>query len=208
MMQDADNPFIFTYGGVLATGEFKIPTQVTGNYSVAYYRPLVSDPPITATSAQLVPTGVGLADANDYKWEIYTAGPYQITLNTQVDTISIKPFVPYTQLWIMGQLNGWSTSGATPMVDSTPYIFTYKGEFPLGEFKIPTTTNTASNYAIAYFRPYSADPPISDTTAQYVPEGGGIADQNDYKWNITVAGTYEVVINQLTGIIHIIYMGP
>ena len=208
MFQNPNNPFIFTYAGILATGEFKIPTVVDGNFNVTYYRPIVSDPPITDNRAQLVPFGSGLADANDYKWEIYTPGPYQILLNTQVDTIAITPFTPYPQLWIMGQINSWSTSGATPMVDSTPYIFTYKGEFPLGEFKIPTSVNTASNYAIPYFRPYMQHPPLTDTLCQYVPVGGGIADEDDYKWNITTAGTYEVIINQLLGTIHIIYVGP
>ncbi|MHB1922143.1 MAG: SusF/SusE family outer membrane protein [Chitinophagaceae bacterium] len=204
MVQDLNNPFIFKYDEVLNAGDFKIPTAL-GNFTTTYYRPLTNEPPITNTGVQLSAPGSGPADANDYKWKIYTPGPYKITLNLLNNTIAIIPFVPYTQLWMVGDAtpNGWNINQPSPMTadPNDPYIFSYSGPLTAGEFKIPTKTG---DWGCDYFRPYINHPAISDTTAQFVAHDSGPADINDYKWQITTPGNYVVTLNQLYETISII----
>jgi hypothetical protein len=82
-----------------------------------------------------------------------------------------------------------------------PYQFTYSGNLAVGEFKIPTTTG---NFGCNYFRPAINHPALTDHNAPYVTVGGGAADANDYKWNITVAGNYTITFNQLYETISIV----
>lgn len=84
------DPYTFTYTGPLSVGEFKIPTS-TGNFNCDYFRPEINHPAITDTNALFVPHGPALADINDFKWYISTAGNYKITFNQLYETISIKP---------------------------------------------------------------------------------------------------------------------
>jgi hypothetical protein len=201
MRLDVYNPYIFRYNEVLNVGEFKMPTD-TGNWNGDYYRPLVNHPPITDTNAVFVS---GSTNPPDNKWQITTAGPYKIQLNIQTNSIQIMPFVPYTTLWMVGDATpaGWNINTPTPMVPTpgNPYEFTYTGPLVVGEFKIPVATG---NFTCPYFRPATNHPPITDTSAQYVPLNSNPADVNDYKWYISTAGNYKVIFNQLYETIYIL----
>jgi starch-binding outer membrane protein SusE/F len=194
MFVDPFNQFIFHYNEVLAAGEFKIPTD-TGNWNGDFYRPLTDDPPITDTAAVLVP---GATNPPDNKWNITSPGPYKISLNISANSIQIVPFVPYTQLWMVGDATpvGWNINTPQPMTPTPgdPYTFTYSGPLTVGEFKIPVTTG---NFGCPYFRPTTNHPSITDTLAPFVPVNQNPADVNDFKWYISVAGTYKVTLNQL-----------
>jgi hypothetical protein len=198
MFRDPANPFVFKFNAVLHAGELKIPTT-TGNWGTAFYRPYSNHPPVDDDSVQLVPPGGGPADAGDYKWQITTAGPYKITLDLSAPSIHIVPFVPYTQLWLLGDATptGWNIDNPTPLIPDkgNPYVFTYSGPLSAGEFKIPVRTG---DFGCDYFRPYANHPDISDTTAQFVAHASGAADADDYKWYIPSAGNYTIVFNQLT----------
>lgn len=201
MFVDVYNPFVFRYNEVLNVGEFKIPTAL-GNWNGDYYRPLTNDPSITDTTATLV---LGNTNPPDNKWKISTAGPYKIELNISTNSIHITPFTPYTSLWMVGDATpvGWNINTPQPMVPTPgdPYTFTYSGPLTVGEFKIPVTTG---NFNCPYFRPATNHPPISDSSAPYVPVNEAPADVNDYKWYISVAGNYKVTLNQLYETISIV----
>ena len=200
MKLDVYNPYIFRYNEVLNVGEFKMPTD-TGNWNGDFYRPLINHPAITDTDAIFV---LGSTNPPDNKWQITTAGPYKIQLNIQSNSIHIMPFVPYTSLWMVGDATpaGWNINTPTPMVPTPgdPYTFTYTGPLVVGEFKIPVTTG---NFNCPYFRPATNHPPITDTSAQYVPVNSNPADVNDFKWYITTPGNYKVTFNQLYETIYI-----
>jgi hypothetical protein len=194
MYVDPFNPFLFRYNEVLAVGEFKMPTA-TGNWGGDFYRPLTNDPPVTDTTAALVP---GSTNPPDNKWKITAAGPYKIALNISANSIQITPFTPYTALWMVGDATapGWNINAPQPMTPTPgdPYTFTYTGPLAVGEFKIPVTTG---DFGCPYFRPASNHPPITDTSAPFVPIHQDPADVNDFKWYISTAGNYKVTLNQL-----------
>ncbi len=138
MRVDSSNLFVFTYNEILTAGEFKIPVA-TGNFSTDYYMPLTNNPAITETGAQLVPGG-----NPDYKWKITTPGAYKIKLDISANTISIQPFTPFPQVWMVGDATpaGWNIDNPTPMVADpvNPYKFTWSGPLTAGEFKLPVET--------------------------------------------------------------------
>lgn len=196
MRVDSSNLFVFSYNGLLSAGEFKIPTT-TGNFNTAYYMPLVNNQPISETGVQLVPAG-----GPDYKWKINTAGAYKIKLNLQTMKIDIKPFTPYTQVWMVGDATpaGWNIDAPHPMTPdgSNPYVFTYTGPLTVGEFKFPLSTG---NWGCDYFMPVLNGSAPGSTQMKFIPAGNP-----DNKWKITVAGNYKITINQLYETISIVKM--
>lgn len=187
MTVDSSNLFRFNYNEVLKVGEFKIPTA-TGNWGGDFYMPLSNHPDLSSTSVQLVKGGTP-----DNKWQISTAGAYKISLDLLANTISIKPFTAYKQLWLVGDATpaGWSIDNPTPMIADAqnPYIFTWTGNLNLGEFKIPTATG---NWGGDFFMPLVNHQSLGSKSAKFVAGGNP-----DNKWQITQAGNYKITINQL-----------
>jgi len=187
MRVDSSNLFVFTYNEILTAGEFKIPVA-TGNFTTDYYMPLTNNPAITETGAQLVPGG-----DPDYKWKITTPGAYKIKLDINANTISIKPFTPFTQIWMVGDAtpDKWNINNPTPMVadPGNPYVFTWSGALAVGEFKLPVETG---NWGGDYFMPVLNASGPGSTQMKFVPGGSP-----DFKWKITEAGNYTITINQL-----------
>ena len=187
MRVDSSNLFVFTYNEILTAGEFKIPVA-TGNFSTDYYMPLTNNPAITETGVQLVPGG-----DPDYKWKITTPGAYKIKLDIQANTISIQPFTPFPQVWMVGDATpaGWNIDNPTPMVTDpgNPYIFTWSGPMTAGEFKLPVETG---DFGGDYFMPVLNASGPGSTQMKFVPGGSP-----DFKWKITEAGNYTITINQL-----------
>lgn len=187
MWVDSGNTFVFYYNEILKAGEFKIPTA-TGNWGGDFYMPLVNHQALSETGVQLVPGG-----SPDNKWQITTPGAYKIKLDLYNTTISIQPFTPYTQLWLVGDATpvGWNINNPEPMVKdpNDPYTFTWTGAMTAGEFKIPTATG---NWGCDYFMPMQNHQSLADTQAKFVPAGNP-----DNKWQITTPGTYTITFNQL-----------
>ncbi|MGN6180848.1 MAG: SusF/SusE family outer membrane protein, partial [Mucilaginibacter sp.] len=188
MAQSKTDPFIFTFSGALATGEFKIATAAS--FSAPFYRPTINHPDLSATSVQVT------AGDPDNKWQITDAGTYTITLNERDNTISIveQPKIttpPYSKLWLIGDATpgGWSLNAMTPMVQSgsNPFIFTYTGAFVAGEFKIATT----NDFNAPFYRPTTNHPDLSATAVQVT------AGDPDNKWQITTAtaGKYKITLD-------------
>lgn len=196
MRVDSSNLFVFGYNGLLSAGEFKIPTT-TGNFSTDYYMPLVNHQAITETGVQLVSVG-----GPDNKWKIITPGPYKIKLNLQTMKMEIELFVPYTQIWMVGDASpvGWNIDNPHPMtVDPVnPYVFSYTGPMAVGEFKFPVETG---NWGGDFFMPVLNGSGPGSTQMKFVPGGNP-----DNKWKIAVAGNYKITINQLYETISIVKM--
>lgn len=117
-----------------------------------------------------------------------------LTDSTNPVTITVTPAAAgpaYNALWMVGNAtpDNWNINSPTQMtVDpSDPFQFRYLGELNAGEFKIPVSTG---NWGTDYFMPLVNNPPLSNTGVQLVPGGNP-----DYKWKITTAGTYKVVLN-------------
>ncbi len=196
MRVDSSNLFIFKYNEILTAGEFKIPTAL-GNFTTDYYMPLANHPAISSTGVQLVHDG-----NPDLKWQITNPGPYKIILDLQNLTINIKPFTPYTQIWMVGDATpvGWNINTPQPMTadPANPYIFTYTGPMQVGEFKFPLSTG---NWGCDYFMPEINHQNIGSRRVKFVPTGSP-----DNKWQITTAGNYKVTLNQLKETIDIVKM--
>ena len=189
MLEDATDPYIFTYTGNLSAGEFKIPTA-TGNWGVQFYRPVTNHPALSDPHVQLS------AGDPDNKWQITKASKYKITLNLHTLTISIIDLndttpPPYSKLWIVGDATpaGWNINAPTPMVqDSTdPFVFTYTGPLTAGEFKIPVGTG---DWGVKFYRPVVNHPDLSDTQVVLLDSNSG-----DFKWLITDPGNYKITLN-------------
>jgi starch-binding outer membrane protein SusE/F len=187
MRVDSSNLFVFTYNEILSAGEFKIPVS-TGNFSTDYYMPLVNHQPLTEAGVKLVAGG-----SPDLKWQITNPGAYKIKLDLQALTMQIKPFTPYTQIWMVGDATpaGWNIDNPTPLIadPNNPYIFTFTGAMAVGEFKFPLGKGS---WGGDFFMPVINASGPGSTQMKFVPGGSP-----DNKWKITQAGNYTITINQL-----------
>lgn len=194
MIVDSTNLFVFNYNEVLSAGEFKFPTS-TGNWGADFYMPLVNYQALSLTDVQLVRGG-----SPDNKWQITTAGAYKIKLDLLNTKVYIKPFTPYTKLWLVGDATpaGWNIDNPTEMTvnPSNPYEFTWTGAMTAGEFKMPTAK---SNWGCDYFMPLTDQQGINSHLAKFVAAGNP-----DHKWKITTAGNYRITFNQLKETIDIV----
>lgn len=194
MRVDSSNLFVFSYNGLLNAGEFKIPVA-TGNFATDYYMPLTNNPDIAETSVQFVPNG-----NPDLKWRIATAGAYKVRLDLQNMRIQIKPFTPYTNIWMLGDASpvGWNINTPHPMTATAgnPYEFSYTGPMSAGEFKFPLATG---DWGCDYFMPVINGSGPGSTQMKFVASGSP-----DFKWRITTPGNYKITINQLYETISIV----
>lgn len=192
MIQDTSDPFVFTFNEELVTGEFKIATAK--DFGAQFYRPTSADQSIAETDIQLS------AGDPDYKWNITEAGPYKITLNLRENTIHITPFVPYENLWMVGDATpvGWNIGSPEPMVRESDYVFTWTGQLNAGEFKFPIATG---DWGTGFFMPYNADESITSTLVTFRPTGSP-----DTKWRVQPGeeGTYTIRLDQLRHTISIV----
>jgi hypothetical protein len=196
IVQDGNDPYLFTYTGILVAGEFKIAT--VKDFGGAFYRPLANHPALTETAVQ-----VSSGDP-DNKWQIAAAqaGNYKITLNLHTNTISIvntdPPKAPFSQLWLLGDATpgGWSLDAVTPLIvdASDSFIFTWTGPLVAGDFKIAT----AKDFNAPFYRPTTNAPDPSATAVQLN------AGDPDNKWHITTASTYKITLNLHTNTISIV----
>lgn len=181
LLQDSDNPFIFSYTGVMNPGEFKFPVNRNGDWGQDMYM-MLSD------STMYLHHG---GDPDDSKWSIEKKGHYIITLNLSDNTISIKR----TKLFVVGSATPieWNIGEAIELEEDATdgCIFTYTGQMVAGEFKFPVNRNTDWGQDM-YMR--------TSDTEMYRHKGG---DPDDNKWNIAADGNYIIVANVETLVISI-----
>ncbi|NTW23795.1 MAG: SusF/SusE family outer membrane protein [Lentimicrobium sp.] len=173
LIQDPDNPSVFTYMGVMNVGEFKFPVNRNSDWGQDMFMRL------TDSTMYLHHGG----DPDDSKWTIEKKGHYIITLNLSDNTISMKR----TKLFMVGSATpiGWTITDAIELVEDATdgCIFTYTGPMVAGEFKFPVNRNSDWGQDM-YMR-------TSDT--EMYRHVGGAADDN--KWNITADGDYVIIAN-------------
>jgi hypothetical protein len=173
LIQDPDNPYVFTYMGVMKAGDFKFPVNQNSNWGQDMYMKL------TDSTMYLHHGG----DPDDSKWTITKKGHYIITLNLMDNTISLAR----TKLFMVGSATpiGWSIDKAIEMTEDATdgCIFTYSGPMVAGEYKFPVNRNSDWGQDM-YMR--------VDDTHMYRHEGGA-ADDN--KWTITTDGNYAITCN-------------
>jgi hypothetical protein len=173
LTQSADNPFVFTYQGVLKTGGFKfsVNTNADGNQDM-FMR--------TDETHFYVHQGGTIGDD---QWSISKKGFYTIILNQQDNTLSIYR----EKLYMVGSATpiGWTIANATQMNEDVTdgCIFTYSGPMVAGEFKLPVNRNSDWGQDM-YMK--------TDDTHMYRHIGG---QADDKKWTISTAGNYIITAN-------------
>ena len=106
-------------------------------------------------------------------------------------------YVPYENVYMVGNaINGigWDIGRARPMVwdPKNPEVFTYKGQFDAGEFKLPLELGNWNGKNLmppsngTVLKGNGAD----NTVMQLMPNGNP-----DNKWIIETAGQYELTVN-------------
>ncbi len=170
LTQDTDNPYIFTYKGVMNAGDFKFPVNRNSDWGQDMY--------MRTDDTHMYLHHGGASDDN--KWTITKRGYYTITLNLLTNTISINRL----QLFMVGSATpiGWDISNAVALTEDATdgCVFVYSGPMAAGEFKLPVNRNTDWGQDM-YMR--------TDDTHMYWHKGGA---SDDNKWSITSAGNYQI----------------
>ena len=204
MVQDKANPFVFRLGREMTWnggGEFKFGTA-QGSWDNMYH-PTIADAPYTHTE-------VTQDDSDDRKWlmsESECNQVYKMALDITEGAESFKmyPFTPYPMIYLVGEAtpNGWDINDATPMVpvEGDPYTFIWTGNLATGEMKF--TCDKQSDWGGAWFLAYENGlaPDGEEQQMVFSAKGDG---GNDRKWNITAAGSYTIVLDQLQETVAII----
>jgi len=180
---DVDVPFVFTWEGNLAAGQFKFITTL-GQFLPSYNRGAADTMLVYRTS-----------DAQpDSLFTVTEPGPYRITANLVTGKIAVEkePGPPYNQLWVIGDAtpNGWSLDLAAQMRQdpADPFVFDYNEVLNVGEFKIAT----AKDFNAPFYRPTTNHPALDSTSVQLS------AGDPDNKWYISEAGPYKITLNLRT----------
>lgn len=173
LVQDPENPYIFTYTGVMQKGDFKFPVNRNTDWGQDMYMK------VDDTHMYLHKGGA----SDDNKWSIAKKGYYTITLDLLNNTITMDRL----KLYMVGSATpiGWSIDKAVEMTEDATdgCIFTYTGPMVTGEFKFPVNRNTDWGQDM-YMR--------VDDTHMYRHKGGA---SDDNKWNITADGNYVITAN-------------
>lgn len=192
MTVDPLDPYVFHYNSELS-GEFKLATKNDFDPSIPFYRPAVNG---TGAGKNLdVVIWSENENGNDHKWEV-TSGTYKIKLDTRDMKIDIVPYQSYPVIYLVGDAtpNGWNIGDATPMVASADVnVLTWTGQLNAGEIKF--SCDKQSDWNGDWFTASVADMSPSGEAQQmiYTQKGSGL----DYKWKVTQAGTYKIVLDQL-----------
>lgn len=173
LVQNSENPYIFTYTGVMQAGEFKFPVNRNSDWGQDMFMR-------TDDTHMYLHKG---GDSDDNKWSIAKKGYYTITLNLLDNSIRIERL----KLYMVGSATpaGWTITNAIEMTEDANdgCIFTYSGPMTTGEFKFPVNRNSDWGQDM-YMK--------VDITHMYRHIGGA---SDDNKWNITADGNYIIKAN-------------
>lgn len=195
--QSEEDPYTFTYEGVLNRGEFKA-MIAKGSWDVPFIRPTVAGLEVGRQGISDAPFIMHAGDP-DEKWYVTEAGVYRITFNLKAWTYKIewlseppKDPINADNVYMVGDATpaGWNIDAPTPMTKESQYVFVYQGKMNTGEFKCYTQTGDWGAKAI---RPEVANVEISKS---------GVANEKivftsgpDDKWKVVAAGQYKITLD-------------
>lgn len=187
--QSAEDPFVFTYEGNFAPGDFKILAGATGDWCGQWYRPMTAGQPITDNAAEL---NSGCEVDNNWTITEETAGRYQVTVNTANNTVRFNKI----NLYIIGDggPNGWNIATPEPMAyENGDFVFRgpLGADNPTGEFKF---SKYQGDWCDAGWIVSATNGQSIDNTDFTTAWG---CDGPDNKWKLKdgEAGEYEIRIN-------------
>lgn len=173
LVQNASNPFLFSYTGVMKKGDFKFPVNRNTDWGQDMFMK------VDDTHMYLHHGGA----SDDSKWSIAKKGYYTITLNLLDNSINISR----TKLYMVGDATpiGWTITNAIEMTEDATdgCIFTYNGPMVAGAFKFPVNRDSSWGQDM-YMR--------TDDTHMYRHIGG---QSDDNKWTISAEGNYLITAN-------------
>lgn len=153
---------------------------------------LVGETAVTETPLTDAPTTAG-----DMNWYAAAGGNYSLVFDLNKCTLKAT----YSQINVQGLYligaatpGNWEVPHATQMTPDAGNnkIYTWEGDLKVGEFKI--LTDLAEGYDGLTLHPLAANTPIGKEKIDNAPfacyKGG-----DDYKWNVSVAGTYKLTFN-------------
>lgn len=183
MIQNAVNPSLFSWKGLLRKGEFKILTS-TADWLPCYVR--------DENDASIMHYRKTEDDYPDFKWEITTTDNYTIDVDIKALTISINSIGGeiYNHIYMIGDATpgGWSWDNITELEHPEPNIFTYEGFLNRGEIKFPTELKSDWSGEMLYAPSADCNPAENGTYDAHKGEP-------DNKWTIHTAGDWSITIN-------------
>ena len=196
--QDAENPYLFVYEGVMNKGEMKA-MLAKGSWSVPFIRPAIEG--LEVGKAGIAETTFQMwADNPDWKWRFTEAGIYKMAFNLKTWTYTIeylgelpKDPIKLDVLYIIGDGHEceWNWDASVALTKKGEYEFVYEGQLKPGALKF--SNNKSYDGSNKFIRPASADVQISKN---------GVADNKlvyttgpDDKWKVVDAGKYKLTFN-------------
>lgn len=183
MIQNAVNPSLFSWKGLLRKGEFKILTS-TADWLPCYVR--------DENDASIMHYRKTEDDYPDFKWEITTTDNYTVDVDVKAMTISINSIGGeiYNHIYMIGDATpgGWSWDNITELEHPEPNIFTYEGFLNRGEIKFPTELKSDWSGEMLYAPSADCNPAENGTYDAHKGEP-------DNKWTIHTAGDWSITIN-------------
>ncbi len=195
--QSETNPFIFTYNGVLNTGNLKFST-FTGDWCDGQW---LNAPEAgiatTGTTGFIVTNG---CDGPDNQWTVTdeTRGRYNITIDLEQETVKFEKLnAPYSELYAIGDAapNGWAPQNPSEAFSQDavdPFIFTYEAYLSPGELKFSTFKGEWCDGV--WINAPQADADIVNASEYYVRNS---CDDPDNKWRVTseTEGDYLITVD-------------
>ena len=197
LIQDSQNPNIFTYEGVLKPGKFKFHLKEDDWCIGSWINAAVVDQDLSATD-YITTTG---CNGPDNQWGVSVSGSYSIVIDLGLESITISTLDYFPNLYLVGDAtpNGWDINNATPLVKDTenPAVFTWTGNLIPGEFKITTAKSFDGGWN--WIHPVTQGQDLTLTNYEVLASGVG----NDYKWVIDTEGSYTINLNLQSEVISI-----
>lgn len=215
LTRDASNKYVFTYHGVLKTGEMKFPLA-KGDWGGQFIYAPAANTEISANG--VAKDGIDIRKGgDDLKWKVTKAGIYQLSLDLKTRKIEVKyegaePEKPLTSAWLtfIGDATPWGWNNDPAVMEKfqktsdNPLQFTYEGVLKEGEFKVAfdqTDIPAWSNYLQA---------PEAGVTLNHegVSKDGMVKGGEDNKWKVTEAGVYKLVFDLTNKKITVAHFDP
>jgi len=179
---------VFNYEGPLTEGNFKFAVSQEDCFCQDFY---TKDPD---NDSAIVYNEAGSGD--DTQWTVTEEGNYKIQVDLLNKTISIEPVedAPFPKLWMVGDAteSGWDIDSPAEFTQSSedPFIFTYKGNFNPGEFKI--FAGPTGDFCGDWYRPMEDDSAIMNGA---VEQNTGCEPDNTWLVTEDTAGRYRITLN-------------